>query len=681
MLEYILSPQSIVVVGGSDDLSKPGGRVTGNILSKGYTGQLLVVNPKSRSIQGIRAYPTIQELPIVPELALIAVPAQFVRGSLEDLARLGVKAAVVLSSGFGELSEEGKAEEQRLADFATQHGILLMGPNCLGVMSPAHASKFAGILPDMVAGGIDFISGSGATVDFLAEPALQRGLKFASFLTVGNSAQTGVTDLLALFDQDPREDLSRIKILYLESIKEPGEFLRSARSLVKKGYLLAGIKAGTTQDGSRAAASHTGAIATDDVAVQALFDKAGLIRVRSRLELVDVAAALSCAKGKLDGRRACIITDAGGPGVMLADELNRLGFSVPPFGERARARLAQVLPRGAAVGNPVDCLPTRSGAMLRQAFRIIAEEEVGRVDYILFIGGDSKLVDIRDVYCAVIEAMESLAIPVFPSFSAGGSNEALDLFRQAGKCFFEDEVSMARALSRMVDRPRLFEPQPRPPGYDRGAIRSHLLGQSGLLPPECARQALQAAGLKFPGQVELRDKSGLGAVPFAFPWVMKVVGPLHKTDLGGVQLGIQSLEEARRCWDRLVRIQGASGCLVQQQVTGTEVLVGAKREDGYGHLVGFGLGGIYTEALKDVAFALAPLSGEEALEMIRSIRSFPLITGLRGDPGMDLELLVDWLVRVGHLVSDFPQIKELDLNPVKGCGTCLYVVDARLILD
>jgi acyl-CoA synthetase (NDP forming) len=681
MLKTLLAPDSIVVIGGSDDLTKPGGRITSNILFKGYAGQLLIVNPKSRCIQGLPAYASIKELPLVPELALVAVPAQFVRQSLEDLAGIGTKAVVVLSSGFGELSEAGKIEEQRLAEFASQRGMFLLGPNCLGVMSPVHASKFAGIVPEMKAGGIDFISGSGATVDFLAEPAIRRGLSFASFLTVGNSAQNGVTDLLALFDQDHAPDSSRIKILYLESINKPDEFLKAARSLVNKGCCLAGIKSGTTRAGSRAAASHTGAIATNDMAVQALLDKAGVIRVHSRLELIDVAAALTCAKGKLDGRRACIISDAGGPGVMLADELNRAGFEVPVLGERTQARLAEVLPRGASVSNPVDCLPTRDGAMLSQAFEIINEEESEKIDYILFIGGDSKLVDIQDVYSSVSQAMDSLDMPVFASFCAVGASDSLDPFRRAGKCFFEDEISMARALARVVDRPRLSEPVEHLPGYDGQAIRAQLKDQSGSLPPQVARGVLEAAGLRFPAQVELVEKSALESVPIPFPWVMKVIGPLHKTEVGGVQVGIQSLEEARSSWDQLVQIQDASGCLVQEMVTGTEVLIGAKREDGFGHLVAFGLGGIYTEALKDITFALARLSEEEAERMIRSMRAFPLIQGVRGQPGLDIELLSDWLIRISMLVDDFPHIRELDLNPIKGSGTDLYVVDARVIVD
>jgi len=430
MLQTLLAPKNIVIIGGSEDLAKPGGRITKNILSKGYAGELLIVNPNSRSIQGVRAYPSVKELPFAPELALIAVPAQFVRQSLEDLADMGTKAVVILSSGFGELSEAGKIEERQLADFANQRGIFLLGPNCLGVMSPVHASKFAGILPQMVKGGIDFLSGSGAIVDFLTEQAVKRGLNFASFLIVGNSAQTSVTDLLTLFDQNHAEDSSLIKILYLESIKKPEEFLKSARSLVEKGCLLAGIKAGTTQAGSRAAASHTGAMVSNDVAVQALFDKAGIIRVQSKLELVDVATALTCAKGKLDGKRVCIISDAGGPGVMLADELNRQGFEVPSFGEHTRTRLAEVLPRGAATGNPVDCLPVRTGAMLAKVFDIIREEESGVIDYILVIEGDAGLADNWQVCQAILHAMDHFDIPVFPTFcSPSLSHDSLEKFR------------------------------------------------------------------------------------------------------------------------------------------------------------------------------------------------------------------------------------------------------------
>ncbi|MBI9043119.1 MAG: acetate--CoA ligase family protein [Anaerolineaceae bacterium] len=682
MLQKLLSPNSIAIIGASNDLSKPGGLVLNNILSKGFAGKLLAVNPKSTPIQGLQAYPSIKALPFTPDLALIAVPARYVRQSLEELVHKGTRVVIVLSAGFGELGEEGKREEQILAEIADQHNMLLLGPNCLGAMTYTHASKFDGILPEMTQGGIDFLSGSGAMIDYLAEQAIRRGLPFGSFLTVGNSAQTGVTDLLTLFNQSEQTNHSQLKLIYLESLKKPQEFLTSARNLVKKGHLLAGIKSGTTQAGSRAAASHTGAMATNDIAVKALFDKAGVIRVPSRLELIDVACVIDCAKGNLDGRRVCVVTDAGGPGVMLADELNRQGFDVPLLREQTQARLTEVLPPGAGVSNPIDCMPNRNGEMIGKVFDILAEDECDTIDYILFMIGDSRLADNWEIFQAVIRAMDVGKIPILPSFcSAISSQEGLTKFRETGKSYFEDEVSMARALSRVVNRTHLTEPVKEITGYDHKKIETVLLGLSGALSPTKARQVLEAAGLRFPQQVELSEKDALKNIAFPFPWAMKVNGPLHKTDVGGVRVNITDLNTAQAVWEELMHIKDATGCLIQRMVSGPEVLIGANREDGFGHLVGFGLGGIYTEALKDVSFALAPLSAKEAENMVHSIRALPLIEGFRSEPGIDLEYLQEWLIRISLLVTDFPQIRELDLNPAKGIAKDVFIVDARIIVD
>lgn len=682
MLDHLLHPHSIAVIGGSDDLNKPGGNLVHNLLSHGYQGELLIVNPKAAQVQGLRAYPSVKDLPIVPELAMIVIPAAFVEQAVADLAALGTPAVIVMSAGFSEVNAAGKQAERRLAALAAEHEMLLLGPNCLGVSSATHAGLFAGLIPSMAPGGIDFLSGSGATIVFLAEPAVKRGLRFNSCLSVGNSALTGVEELLELFDAEHTDTSSPFKILYMEGIKQPGRFLQAARSLNQKGCTLAAIKGGTTGAGSRAAASHTGAMATNDTAVQALLQKAGIIRVQSRPELIDVAAVLVCAKGKLDGRRVAIVTDAGGPGVLLADELNRQGFEVPPFQASTREKLNQVLLPGASSANPVDCLPARNGRMMAQILEIIRSEEAETIDYILCVDGDSHLSDNWEVYQAILHEMEHGTIPVFPSFcTVVSSHEALEKFKQAGKCYFDDEVALARALGAVVNRPRLSQPTLDLPGFNRARIAELLAGKNGALSAGLTREVLQAAGMPFPGQVELAAPEELAAVPFAFPWVMKVSGPLHKTDVGGVRLNIHSLEEARQVWGELLQIPGATGCLVQQMVSGTEVLLGANREEGFGHLVAFGLGGIYTEALKDVHFALAPLSAQEADTLVQSLRALPLLKGVRGEPGMDFGVLQDLLLRLSLLVTHFPQIQEMDLNPVKGSGRELYVVDARVILD
>ncbi len=683
MLERLLNPACVAVIGGSDDTSKPGGRILANILARGYAGRLFAVNPKSDMVQGVPAVKSVPELPEVPDLAYIAIPSKFVRQSLTELAEKGVKAVVVLSAGFGEQSAEGKAEEERLKAIADESGMIVLGPNCLGVMSCRLAGKFAGILPLMAAGGADFLSGSGATVDYLAEQATKRGLAFNSFLTVGNSAQTGVTDLLGLFDQAQGPGSSPVKLLYMETVNDPKRLLAHARSLAAKGCTLAGIKAGTTEAGNRAAASHTGALVSSDTAVQALFDKAGIIRVASRIELVDLACALTLAKGRLDGRRVAIVTDAGGPGVMLADELNRQGLEVPALKPLTRALLAEALPPSAGTANPVDCLPSRTAAQFARVFEILAAEEADNLDYIMVVVGDSGLSDNWAIYQEVIKAMDRLPLPVFPSFcTAVSSAKPLADFTAAGKCYFEDEVAMAKAIGRIVNRPASAEPVPGLPGYDRPRLAEILAGKTGILDPDTVASVLDAAGIRTPGQRVLDAKADLPELTstLPFPWVMKVVGPLHKTDVGGVKVGIADLAAAAETYDAMMAIPGASGVLVQQMVRGTEVIIGAKREEPFGHLVAFGLGGIYAEALKDIQFRLAPLAVAEALDMIDAIAAAPIVKGVRGEPGMDLKLLADQLVRVGLLATDFPQIAEMDLNPVKGTGTALYAVDARIIL-
>jgi acyl-CoA synthetase (NDP forming) len=684
MLQKLLAPASIAVVGASEDTKKPGGRIVRNLLRKGYAGRLLLINPKASKVQGLTAYPSLRDLPETPELAFIAIPGKFVAQALTELAGLGTKHVIVLSAGFGEVDAKGKLEEQRLAGIASENGMILLGPNCLGVMSPVHAGKFAGLLPDMKAGGIDFISGSGATVDYLIEQAVSRGLAFHTFVTVGNSAQTGIDDVLALYDAHQQWLDSKYIMLYLENVGNPAKMLHHSRNLAAGGCLLMGIKSGVTEAGSRAAASHTGAMATRDTAVQALFDKSGIIRTRSRQELIDLAMAAVLVRGAYDGRNVAIITDAGGPGVMLADELNRQGFVVPPFRPETRKLLAEALPPGAGLGNPVDCLPSRNAAQISRVIEIVRTEEADTLDYIVLVLGDSGLSDNWPIYQAVIQAMDQPSIPLLPSFCTAVSSErTLERFRAAGGCYFEDEVALARALGRLVKRPLVTEPEQGLPGYHRDRLSDLLHNIKGPVSAGLTREVLAAAGIPCPAQAEIHSGVELGDVQtiIPFPWAMKVTGPLHKTDVGGVSLGIGDLEAASEAWDRLMAINGATGVLIQQTIEGAEVIMGLSREGDFGHLVAFGLGGIYAEALGDVHFRLAPLSVAEARGMVRSIKGLAIVQGTRGQVGLDLDVLADLLVRVSLIARDVPAIREMDINPVKGRGQDLFAVDARIIME
>ncbi len=681
--DALFRPESIVVIGGSESLSKPGGKVLANIVEHHYRGTLWVVNPGSGEVMGVPAFPSVTDLPGVPELGIIAIPAKLVAGALDDLGRKGTKAVVILSAGFGEKGEEGRREERRLLAIAEGFGMTIIGPNCSGFMTFHYSGKFAGIIPELKPRTIDFISGSGATVDLVMEQAVLRGLAFCNVVNVGNSIQTGVEDLIALYDENYDVEGSPILMVYLESLKKPAVLLRHARSLTQKGCAIVGIKSGVSTSGARAAASHTGAMATDDRAVEALFDKAGIIRVRSKMEMIDVACSLRGTGGRLKGNRACVITDAGGPGVMLTDELERQGLVLPLLGDRTRGRLHGILPAESSVVNPIDCLPSRTAAQIREIFQVLAEEEGGNIDVIAIQVGNPGIYPNREIYREVARAMKTSPIPVIPTLSSVTTcTEPIAEFTSDGNLCFTDEVNLGSALGKVLHRREIFEVSGDLRNYDPAGIGNALRGQRGVLPARTVTEVLEKAGFVFPPQVEAVSLEEMkeACARIGYPLAMKVLGPLHKSDLGGVKLGIADAAAAERAWHDLTGIEDARGVLVQPMVEGTEVILGASRAGELGHLVMFGLGGIYTEVLRDVTFALAPLAGEECRGMVKGIRSYPILEGVRGQRAVSVERLADHLKRLGRLVFDFPVIGEIDINPLKGSGDELYVVDARIVL-
>lgn len=681
--DALFRPRSIAVVGGSESLTKPGGKVLANIVEHHYRGTLWVVNPGSGTVKGVPAFPSIADLPGVPELGIVAIPARLVADALSELGRKGTRAVVILSAGFGEKDEKGREEEQRLLAIAESFGMTIIGPNCSGFMTPHYSGKFAGIIPELKPRSIDFISGSGATVDLVMEQAVLRGLSFCNVVNVGNSVQTGVEDLIALYDENYGSEGSPILLVYLESLKKPGLLLTHARSLTMKGCAIVAIKSGVSVSGARAAASHTGAMATDDTAVQALFDKAGIIRVKSKMEMIDAACVLLGTGGRLTGNRACVVTDAGGPGVMLTDELERQGLVLPVLGEKTRERLHTILPAESSVVNPIDCLPSRTASQVREIFRVLAEEESEGIDVVAVQVGNPGMYPNSEIYREVARAMEESPIPVIPALSSVTTCMApIKEFTDGGRFYFPDEVNLGSALGKVLRRPDIYEAHGDIAGYDRAGIGVILEGRTGPLPANLVTAVLEKAGFVFPPQAQADSFEELEAVcgRVGYPLAMKVVGPLHKSDLGGVRLMIMDAQSAEGAWRELMRIQGALGVVVQRMVEGMEIILGASFCGDLGHLVMFGLGGIYTEVLKDVSFALAPLAPEECRRMVESIRGFAILEGARGQQGVAAELLIDNIERLARLVCDFPVIGEVDINPLKGGGSELHVVDARIIL-
>ncbi|MBB6610601.1 acetate--CoA ligase family protein [Pontibacter sp. Tf4] len=678
----LLQPSSIAIVGASNDTSKPGGKVLFNILKHGYAGKVYGVNPREQQVQGVPCYPTCDDLPDV-DLAIIAIAAHQVEAALSSLAyHKNCKAFILFSAGFSEAGETGKALEQRCVQILEEVGATLIGPNCIGVITGNYKGVFAGPVPAYDPMGCDCVSASGATMVYLLESAIPRGLKFRDIFSVGNSAQIGVEDVLQYWDEtyDPAYS-SSIKLLYMEQIADPARFLKHARSLVNKGCRIAAIKAGNTEAGSRAVSSHTGALAGSDAAVSALFRKAGIIRCYSRIELVYVAAIFTIKP--LKGNRIAVITHAGGPGVMLTDILVKGGMEVPPIeGPKAGELLAKLHP-GSSVSNPIDFLATGNAQQLGEILDYV-DNEFDDIDGAVVVFGTTGMWRVDDVYQVLHEKIKTCRKPIFPILpSAIQAAEEVSHFHTMGHVNFTDEVSFGYVLSRVN---KLQQPYPDAPLpiVDVPRIRE-VIGNNttGYLPPEDVNTLLQAAGIATAAQATIKSEAEaiVAAKELGFPLVMKVVGPVHKSDVGGVVIGIQNEQEVAANYKRLMAIVGAEAVLLQQQRSGIEIYMGAKAEPPFGKLVLCGLGGIFVEVFKDISAALSPVHSEEAARMIRRLRAYPIIQGARGKPGVSEELLVQTILKLSALLEAAPEISEMDINPLLGSPQALVAVDARIFID
>lgn len=678
----LLAPRSIVVIGASNDTSKPGGKVLQNILSHGFNGQLLGVNPKMPQISGVPCYQDCESLPEV-DLAIIAVAAEFVPAVMETLAfKKNCKAFIVFSAGFGEGGEAGKQLQQRCLDIVNAVNGCLIGPNCIGVITESYKGVFAGPIPRYDSQGCDCVSASGATMVYLLEMAIPRGLKFRDIFSIGNSAQVGIEDVLEYWDKTFDEKTSsKIKLLYMEQIEDPARFLKHARSLVKKGCRIAAIKAGYTDAGSRAASSHTGALAGSNTAVNALFRKAGVIRCYSRIELVYVAAIFTIKQ--LKGDRIAVITHAGGPGIMLTDILIRNGMKVPQLqGPKADELLSKLYP-GSSVANPIDFLATGNAQQLGEILEYV-DKEFDEIDGAVVVFGTTGMWSVDDVYMVLHEKMRSCNKPIFPILpSAIQAAEEVSHFHSMGHVNFTDEVTFGYVLSRVQKLKGPYDEEENIP-INAAIIRKIIDGNApGYLDPSQVFALLNAAGINTVQQriAQLKEEAVKTAGEIGFPVVMKVIGPLHKTDVGGVITSVKTTTEVENAFGPLMNINGAAAVLIQQQLQGIEIYVGAKAEDGYGHQVLCGLGGIFIEVFKDISSALVPVGRQEASCMIKRLRSYPVIQGARGKKGISEEVLTNAILNISALLTIAPEIKEMDINPLMGSGEDLIAVDARIRLE
>ena len=663
----LLRPESIVVVGASNNVHKPGGAILKNLINGGYQGELRAVNPKEKEVQGVPAFADVKDLPDT-DLAVLAVPAGLCPDIVETLASTKqTRAFVILSAGFGEETHEGALLEERILETVNKYGASLIGPNCIGLMNTWHHSVFSQPIPNLNLKGVDLISSSGATAVFILESAVTKGLQFNSVWSVGNAKQIGVEDVLQFMDEnfDPEKD-SHLKLLYIESIQNPDRLLFHASSLIRKGCKIAAIKAGSSESGSRAASSHTGAIASSDSAVEALFRKAGIVRCFSREELTTVGCVFTLPE--LKGKNFAIITHAGGPGVMLTDALSKGGLNVPKLeGELAEELKTQLFP-GAAVGNPIDILATGTPEHLRLCIDY-CEEKLENIDAMMAIFGTPGLVTMFEMYDVLHEKMQTCKKPIFPilpSINTAGAEVAA--FLAKGHVNFADEVTLGTALSRIVNAPKPAVPEIELFGVDVPRIRRIIdsIPEDGYIEPHYVQALLHAAGIPLVDEFVSDNKEEI--VAFArrcgFPVVAKVVGPVHKSDVGGVVLNIKSEQHLALEFDRMMQIPDARSIMVQPMLKGTELFIGAKYEEKFGHVVLCGLGGIFVEVLKDVSSGLAPLSYEEAYSMIHSLRAYKIIQGTRGQKGVNEDKFAEIIVRLSTLLRFATEIKEMDINPL-----------------
>jgi acetate---CoA ligase (ADP-forming) len=676
----LLHPKSIVVVGGSNDITKPGGKVLKNIIDGGFAGQLYVTNLKETEVQGVRSFGDPADLPQV-DLAVIAIAARFIPDTVRILAeQKGTRAFIVLSAGFSEESAEGARLEEELVAIVNSVGGSLIGPNCVGILTPDHHSIFTYPIPKLDPMGCDFISGSGATACFIMEAGIPKGLTFANVFSVGNSAQMGVEDILKYLDEtfDPATS-SRVKLLYMEKVSQPKLLLKHASSLIRKGCRIAAVKAGSSEAGSRAASSHTGALASPDVAVDALFRKAGIVRCYGREDLISVASVFM--HPTLKGKNLAVITHAGGPAVMLTDALSNGGLDVPHIDTPESQELLTHLFPGSSVANPIDFLATGTAQQLGTIIDYV-EEKFDHIDGMVVIFGTPGLFPVFDVYDVLDQKMKQCSKPIFPVLpSTLTAREEVDAFIAKGRINFPDEVTLGNALSRVYNTP---EPSPETvglPEVDMSAIR-RIIDQApeGYLDPASVQGLLDAAGIPRAGEAVVTTVYDAtdAAQQLGYPVVMKVVGPVHKSDVGGVVLNVKDQDSVKREFERMIQIPETTAILMQPMLSGTELFAGAKYEENFGHMVMCGMGGIFIEVLKDVTSGLVPFNKEEALGMIRRLKSYKIIQGVRGQEGISEDRFAEILVRLAALLDAAPEIFEMDLNPLLGKKDQVVAVDARI---
>ena len=696
-LETLFQPQSIAVVGASRNPGTIGYQIVENLVRHRFQGIVYPVNPKARAIHSIRSFPTVSEIPGAVDMAVIVVPKDHVLSVVEECGEKGVKVVVVISAGFKEVGGEGAALEEALLAAVRRHGMRLVGPNCMGLMNTEAAvsmnATFAPTMPP--SGATSFLSQSGAMGVTILDYASEYGVGIHQFVSVGNKPDVSGNDLIEHWEDDPG---TRVILMYLESFGNPRHFTPIARRVSRKKPI-AVVKSGRTEAGARAASSHTGALAGTDAAIDALLSQCGVLRAQSVEELFDMAMAFETLPEPA-GNRVAIVTNAGGPGIIIADACESLGLEVVELAPSTQAGLREVFPAEASVRNPVDMIASATGKSYEVALRMVLNDP--GVDAAIAAFVPPLGVRQIDIATSIVSAAEGNRNKPVLAVLMGreGLPEGRAELKDAGIPAYIFPESAARALAAMhrhrkwTERP-FQEPERFP--VDRRVVelildRVQAAGRTQLTEVE-ALKVLQAYGIPtIPYRVAHSQKLAVEvAEELGFPVVLKIISPdiLHKTDTGGVCVDLRSSTEVAEAYQSIVRSvrdlhpeARMEGVLVEgYRKGGREVIVGMQTDPRFGPVLMFGLGGVYVEALKDVVFRVQPVTRIDAEEMIQSIRGLPLLEGIRGEPASDLGTVAEVIQRISQLVGDHDRILELDVNPFLAFPEGGVAVDGRITVS
>ncbi len=697
-LEKFFSPQSVAIVGASQQKGKVGYEILMNMVEAGFPGKIFPVNHKADSIAGLKCYPDLPSIGETPDLVVIVVPAPVVPETMNQCARIGVRAVIVITAGFKEVGAEGRALEQRVLQIAQQANIRVIGPNCLGVIAPAQRlnASFGGDLP--APGAVGYLSQSGALLAAILDMANANGIGFSKLVSIGNKADVDELDLIMALGKDEE---TKVIAGYLESITDGNLFVRRAEQISNTKPILL-IKAGGTSAGAKAASSHTGSLAGGETAYECVFERAGIVRCDSIEQQFDYAQAFAY-QPLPKGSSVAVITNAGGPGIMAADAIERSGLVFARLADKTKEKLAPKLPAAANIQNPVDVLGDALADRYEFALDVVLDDR--NVDAVLVLLTPQAMTQAEATAEAIVRvAQKKSKKPILACFmGAGKVAEAVQTLRHGRIPQYSSPESAVDVLKVMADyvrwraRPkRVVKLFPVNRRKVENVIEKYLRKGLREVGEADAKDVLEAYGFVTPkgSLATMPDQAANIAEQIGFPVVLKIWSPdiVHKSDVGGVRLGLKSAQEVMDAFDLMMyripkKVPHANilGVFVQQMVKGggKEVILGMNRDPRFGPLMMFGMGGVMVEVMKDVSFYLAPLTDDEALQMLISTRTYKMLQGVRGQEGVDIEAIAEGLQRLSQLVTEFPQIQELDINPfvVGPEGTVPIAVDARMSVE